>query len=44
MTTLVNLTFTLKQAIVTLVSNYPKVTLLIGFLLLIGPGFVSLLG
>ena len=44
MTTLKNLTYTLKQAIVTTVCNYPKVVLLAGFLLLIGPGFFSLIG
>lgn len=44
MTTIRNLIYTLKQIIVSIVCNYPKSVLLIGFLLLIGPGFISLIG
>jgi hypothetical protein len=44
MTTIKNLTYTLKQVVISIVTNYPIPVLLIGFVCMLIPGIASLLG
>ena len=44
MTTITNLTYTLKQATISIISNHPISVLLIGFVCILLPGIASLLG